>query len=82
MTSTDLSLYEHEDQPVSTSFENEDIECLEDNEPTFDDDEFYDESICTDEEALMQSMNQWLMRPSFSVSMLLQMRWRSKGLQL
>ena len=51
VTSTDLSLYEHEDQPVSISFENEDVECLEDYELTF---EFYDDNICTDEEALKQ----------------------------
>eukprot|EP00435_Cladocopium_sp_Y103_P039005 s2111_g10.t1 len=54
VTSTDLSLHEHEDQPVSFSFENEDIECLEDYEFTFGDDEFCDDSICTDEEALKQ----------------------------
>ena len=54
VTSTDLSLYEHEDQPVNVSFENEDIECLEGYELTFDDDDFYDNSICTNEEALKQ----------------------------
>ena len=29
VTSTDLSLYEHEDQPVSVTLGNEDIECLD-----------------------------------------------------
>eukprot|EP00435_Cladocopium_sp_Y103_P016294 s1770_g4.t1 len=54
VTSTDLSLYEHEDQPVSVSLEDDDIERLEDYEFTFGDDEFYDDSVCTDEEALKQ----------------------------
>ena len=54
VTSTDLSLYEHEDQPVNVTLENEDIECLETYELTFDDDDFCDDSICTNEEALKQ----------------------------
>ena len=29
VTNTDLSLNEHEDQPVNVTLENEDIECLE-----------------------------------------------------
>ena len=53
VTSTELSLYEHEDQPVTVTLENEDIECLETFELTFDDN-LCDNSICTNEEALKQ----------------------------
>ena len=54
VTSTDLSLHEQEDQPVNVSLENRDIECQEDSEFTFGDDDFYDDSTCTNEEALKQ----------------------------
>jgi hypothetical protein len=54
VTSTDLPLYEHEDEPVSFSFQNDELDTLEEYELGFNDSEYYDDQELTDEAVLQQ----------------------------
>ena len=54
MTSTDLSLYEHEDEPVSFSFQDDELNTLEEYGLGFNDSEYYDDQDMTDEAVLQQ----------------------------
>ena len=46
VTSTDLSLYEHEDQPVKFSFHADELDELEEYDWNFHHDDFYDTDEC------------------------------------
>ena len=54
VTSTDLSLYEHEDEPVSFSFQDDELKTLEEYGLGFNDSEYYDDQDMTDEAVLQQ----------------------------
>ena len=54
VTSTDLSLYEHEDEPVSFSFQDDELNTLEEYGLGFNDSEYYDDQDMTDEAVLQQ----------------------------
>ena len=54
VTSTDLSLYEHEDEPVTFHFYESDLDCLEEYDMNFYDDEWLDMDAIDDKEALRQ----------------------------
>ena len=51
MTCTDLSLYEHEDETVSSSFQDSDLDELEAYAMIFGDDEVYDDGDWIDDGA-------------------------------
>eukprot|EP00435_Cladocopium_sp_Y103_P056888 s567_g19.t1 len=55
VTSTDLSLYEHEDEPVSVSFSTNELDELEEYEFNFDNDDSYDDQNISDD-AIMQQL--------------------------
>ena len=44
VTSTDLSLYEHEDSPVSFSFQQDELDELESYDMIFDGDNYYEDT--------------------------------------
>eukprot|EP00435_Cladocopium_sp_Y103_P021773 s2162_g5.t1 len=52
--STDLSLYEHEDNPVSFSFNNEELDELEEYVVNFSNDELYNDDWLSDDAATKQ----------------------------
>ena len=54
VTSTDLSLYEHEDDPVSFSFQQDELDELEAYDMNFDDEEYYGDVEIVDEMALQE----------------------------
>ena len=55
VTSTDLSLYEHEDNPVTFSFQQDDLDELEKYDMNFDDDEYYAD-VEEDDDAALQKL--------------------------
>ena len=54
VTCTDLSLYEHQDEPVTFHFDESDLDCLEEYDMNFYDDEWLDTDAIDDKEALQQ----------------------------
>ena len=56
VTSTDLTLYEHEDMPVSFSFSNDELDELEEYELNFDCNEWYDDEDLDDDTTIQQLM--------------------------
>ena len=56
VTSTDLSLYEHEDDPVSFAFNNDELDELEEYELNFSNDELYDSQELNNDELTKQLM--------------------------
>ena len=56
VTSTDLSLYEHEDQAVSFTFKDEELDELETYEMNFENDELYDDGDWMDDEAIVSQL--------------------------
>ena len=56
VTSTDLSLYEHEDDPVSFAFNDDELDELEEYELNFSNDEFYDSQELSNDELTKQLM--------------------------
>ena len=56
VTSTDLSLYEHEDDPVSFAFNNDELDELEEYELNFSNDELYDSQELSNDELTKQLM--------------------------
>ena len=56
VTSTDLSLYEHEDQAVSFTFNDDELDELEAYEMNFENDELYDTGDWIDDEALISQL--------------------------
>ena len=56
VTSTDLSLYEHEDDPVSFAFNNDELDELEEYELNFSNDELSDNQTLSNDEMAKQLM--------------------------
>ena len=56
VTSTDLSLYEHEDQAVSFTFKDDELDELETYEMNFENDELYDDGDWMDDEAIISQL--------------------------
>ena len=55
VTSTDLSLYEHEDNPVAFSFQQDDLDELEKYDMNFDDEDYY-AGVEADDDAALQEL--------------------------
>ena len=55
VTSTDLSLYEHEDNPVAFSFQQDDLDELEKYDMNFDDEDYY-AGVEADDDASLQEL--------------------------
>ena len=56
VTCTDLSLYEHEDETVSSSFQDSDLDELEAYAMIFGDDEVYDDGDWIDDGAILKQL--------------------------
>ena len=56
MTSTDLSLYEHEDETLSFSCQDSDLDELEAYAMIFGDDEVYDDGDWIDNDAILKQL--------------------------